>query len=260
MTARTRPPRYASEAQQTRVNVDALEQRVYGTERKIDDLSAQTFAQINSLRQDLVTSIGAISTKLDVQQRDVIAAGRIPLLPLIGTAIAAVVAVVSIFTVIGGMALGPVLRDIEEGKRSVRDINVAMTPLLAFAAQHDRDIQRFLGIEDEIKDLDKIKWSKDAQAEFERRIDEKFLDDRADVRRQFDVALADINAIRSDLVSRSEHQTHWTEFTARLDALSVRINDVQKEFGSNFTLGDAVKELQRRVSELTVSAPVSPAH
>lgn len=41
----------------------------------------------------------------------------------------------------------------------------------------------------------------------------------------------------------------------RISAQGERINQIQKEFGSNFTLGDAVKDLQRQLSELRVKAP-----
>lgn len=246
-------PRQSASEAQTRVNVDALEQRVYGTERKLDELGTQ----MSSMRRDMADAIASISTKLDIQQkdsndrqdkaqRDAIAASRTNWMPIIGTMGTLILAFVTIFGVVGSMALSPIRSSIEHQDGAIHDINVAMTPLLAFAAQHERDMQKF---QDTAVEIDK-KWSKDAQTEFERRIDERLEHDRQDGGKKLADIDERIKTLSADLVSRAEHATHWAEFTARLDALSGRVNEVQKEFSSNFTLGDVVKELQRQISEL----------
>jgi len=76
-----------------------------------------------------------------------------------------------------------------------------------------------------------------------------------------DVLRDEINRIRIDQVSRSEHLQHWSETTERLNALNLRIKDVsteqnlvnesmRKEFGSTFTAGDQMKNLQDQIKTL----------
>lgn len=259
-------PRQSVSEAQTRVNVDALEQRVYGSERAISDLSSQ----MSSMRRDMVDAIAAISTKLDTQQRDAaaqqqaaqqatISASRTNWIPIIGTMATLILAFVTIFGVVGSMALSPIRDSIEQDRSSIHDINVAMTPLLAFAAQHDRDMQQFRQLEESEKQLDRDKWSDAAQTEFEKRIDERLDLGRQDQSHKLDAFDDRIKTINTGLVSRSEHESHWAEFTARLNQLSDRLTEVQKEFSGNFTLGDVVKELQRQISELRMSPSPTPA-
>jgi len=53
-----------------------------------------------------------------------------------------------------------------------------------------------------------------------------------------------------------------TSINDRYTALSARVNEVQHEFGANFTMGDAVKDLQAQIRELRASqstiAPIAP--
>lgn len=60
----------------------------------------------------------------------------------------------------------------------------------------------------------------------------------------------DVRDIRSDLVTRSEHQTHWADIDSRETALSNRITSVQHDFGSSYTLGDQMKELQTQIRSI----------
>lgn len=91
----------------------------------------------------------------------------------------------------------------------------------------------------EIGTISRDNVSRNEHLEFKQHIDDKIVTlDR------------EVSRIQVSLVPREEHATHWAEFEARLGELSVRITEVQKEFGGNFTLGDALKDLQRQVSEL----------
>lgn len=71
----------------------------------------------------------------------------------------------------------------------------------------------------------------------------------------------DIRSIRQELVPRSEHAQHWAEFTDRVNSLRFALDqerqeratsnaDIRKEFGSTFTAGDQMKNLQDQIKQL----------
>jgi hypothetical protein len=76
-----------------------------------------------------------------------------------------------------------------------------------------------------------------------------------------DVLRDEINRIRNDLVSRSEHQQHWAGIDERIagnrQAMSDFIRDqthandeMRKEFGTTYTAGDQLKNLQEQIKTL----------
>lgn len=123
------------------------------------------------------------------------------------------------------------------------------------------------------REINQIKWDINNKAmtiaqhnEFASRIDKA-----ADILRD------EINRIRADQVTRSEHQQHWNEQTERMNALNQRLKDIameqnaandsmRKEFGSTFTAADQMKNLQDQIKTLQNqfntmsrgSAPIAP--
>jgi len=91
-----------------------------------------------------------------------------------------------------------------------------------------------------------------------------------------DITRDEINRIRADQVSRSEHIQHWSEQSERMNALNARIKDIvteqaivndgmRKEFGGTWTAGDQmknlqdqIKQLQQRLDVLRVNVTTSP--
>ncbi len=93
--------------------------------------------------------------------------------------------------------------------------------------------------------------TKDEHVEFVRRTD-----------KGIDTLRDEINRIRADQVTRSEHQQHWSETSARIDGvrdinLALRketfdaIANLQKETGGQYTIGDQLKNLQDQLKLLT---------
>ena len=79
--------------------------------------------------------------------------------------------------------------------------------------------------------------------------------------RDTDVLRDEINRIRADQVPRSEHQQHWSEIADRMTAFRTALADarqeqalinseMRKEFGSTFTAGDQMKNLQDQIKTL----------
>lgn len=72
----------------------------------------------------------------------------------------------------------------------------------------------------------------------------------------------EINRIRSDQVTRSEHIQHWGEIASRIDAVrdlnnqlrrenQDSMSDIRKELGGQYTLGDQLKNLQDQIKNLS---------
>lgn len=99
-----------------------------------------------------------------------------------------------------------------------------------------------------IVSLSKETVSRNEHLEFKQHIDDKI----TTLDRQ-------VTRIEGGLVPREEHATHWAEFEARQGELSARITEVQKEFGSNYTQGDVLKDLQRQVAELRAAREALPS-
>jgi chromosome segregation ATPase len=92
--------------------------------------------------------------------------------------------------------------------------------------------------------------SKTEHEEFARRMD-----------KSTDNLREELNRVRADQVTRSEHIQHWTETTSRIDAVrdlnnqlrrenQEALSDLRKEIGGQYTLGDQIKNLQDQIKNL----------
>ena len=81
------------------------------------------------------------------------------------------------------------------------------------------------------------------------------------INKDIDVLRDEINRIRNDIVSRSEHQQHWADIEDRIatihKAMSEFIRDqtatndeMRKEFGGTYTAGDQLKNLQEQIKAM----------
>lgn len=105
-------------------------------------------------------------------------------------------------------------------------------------------------MEQDIKALSgEVVYSKEF-SEYKIRMDTEITTMRENSLRELGRIDRELATIRSDMVSRSEHQTHWNETNDRLNALSARLNDMQREFGANYTIGDQIKNLQDQIKIL----------
>lgn len=77
----------------------------------------------------------------------------------------------------------------------------------------------------------------------------------------------ELNRIRSDQVTRSEHIQHWAEIASRIDAVRDLNNqlrrenldsltELRKELGGQYTLGDQLKNLQDQIKNLSTRIDV----
>jgi hypothetical protein len=81
------------------------------------------------------------------------------------------------------------------------------------------------------------------------------------VNKDIDVLRDEINRIRNDIVSRSEHQQHWMDIDERIGAVRQTLSDfmrdqtaandeMRKEFGGTYTAGDQLKNLQEQIKAM----------
>lgn len=61
---------------------------------------------------------------------------------------------------------------------------------------------------------------------------------------------ADLERLKGDLVSRSEHQEHWRETDLRITALQVSMGELNKAINAIHNPGDAFKDVQAQIKEL----------
>lgn len=61
---------------------------------------------------------------------------------------------------------------------------------------------------------------------------------------------AELERLRADMVSRSEHQEHWRETDLRIGALQAEVSDLVKSVNSIHNPGDAFKDVQAQIKEL----------
>ena len=97
------------------ISIGVLEQRVYGTEVAIKELSNQTVTLVGGLRQDthsqivaLSSQISSLAEKLDTQQSYAIQASRVNWLAVMGTVAAVVTVCLTTVGMIGVLAKAPI--------------------------------------------------------------------------------------------------------------------------------------------------------
>lgn len=60
----------------------------------------------------------------------------------------------------------------------------------------------------------------------------------------------DIRAINVSIVPRGEHEGHWTNTAAELANLQKQIDQQRSDFGSTYSLRDALADMQKRLDKL----------
>lgn len=215
----------APESPAPRHDYGALEQRVYGTEQMIRDLGLQTSSQIQKMTDTFTSAINTLNAKIDSQQTAALQNSTTKFTPIVSVSIAALMAFVAVFSVIGTLALNPMAKDIAE-------LSHSMLP------RHEHE----LAISEVERRMAKVEDGVAGAAT------------RNSTLRALDSLRADIRTIQNDMVTRSEHKTHWDEIAERQTALSNRLNELQHEFGSNFTMGDQLKSLQKQIDDMRMAA------
>ena len=128
---------------------------------------------------------------------------------------------------VGVMALGPINEKLAELQHGEEKTNLAMTPLLAFAAQHNNDTRQF---DDAVKGLDS-KLSIAEHKVYDRMTTDKIEALKSDLLRTNDEISHQVHALEGEIVTRSENEAHWAEIQSHIadlsksvDALALRIN------------------------------------
>lgn len=219
--------------EQTRVDIGALEQRVYGVEQGL---------------QNILSQIGGLSTKLDERGRP-----QYSLLISIGGLLLGVIGSLS-YTVITPITtdIGRLERGIDrliDNTVSRREFDERIGALVARVAKNEAAVEKLADTTLPIA----------VHNEFKARIDQRIDSLRENALRELGRIDGEIGALRGDMVSRSEHQTHWSETSDRINSLSARITDLQHTFGADYTIGDRIKALQTEVAELRHQQAGAPA-
>jgi hypothetical protein len=98
--------------------------------------------------------------------------------------------------------------------------------------------------------------SKDEHVEFALRLN-----------KDIDVLRDEINRLRNDLVSRSEHAQHWADTEDRIATIHKAMSDfirdqtatndeMRKEFGGTYTAGDQLRNLQEQIKAMQLRVDI----
>lgn len=148
---------------------------------------------------------------------------------------------------IGGyvtITLAPFTQSITDLKADIRDIRVIMAPLLTLDAQIKADDAQFRRIDDELKQRLPLSVHDTFKTYIEKNLE--------DVSKHTDT-------VDSQQIKRPEINTIVAGLTDRINAVSLNVDALRHDFGSNFTLGDEVKALETRLNSLPSPAAVAPA-
>ena len=209
----------------TKTSVEALEVRVYGQERKLDEV----IAQVTGVETRVMAAISAVSAKFDTQ----IQSQRTNWVPVI----VMVVAVAGCLGAFFNQQLAPISQRITSNEEATR-LDIVRLEQTTKEIQSNEQAARLRIYENE--------WPKAAQAEYEHRIDEKFADRREQTLRD----VARLDQVDANLIKRPEIQALVDNLGNRIDALSRNAEDLRRDFGSNYTVGDQLKSLQRQIETL----------
>lgn len=113
------------------------------------------------------------------------------------------------------LSINPVYREIDDHQRS-------------------NDI-RFDQMEKGLETLQRTSLTKDEHAEFKLHSTDTVT-----------ALSARLSRLESDIVTRAENTTHWNQNQAAEAQTTGEINDIRKQLGSDFTVGDGFKALQSR--------------
>lgn len=148
---------------------------------------------------------------------------------------------------IGGyvtITLAPINQSISDLKADIRDIRVIMAPLLTLDAQIKTDDAQFRRIDDALK----LKTDLSLHDQFQISV-QKEINDNA----------IHTNLVDGALIKREEISSLLALVTDRIAAVSLNVDALRHDFGSNFTLGDEVKALETRLNSLPSPAAIAPA-
>ncbi len=238
-------------------DLGALRERVSNTERAVDSVSDQ----VATLQRDTARQIENLQTSLSTQIRDIsgsFAASR-------STNWGTIIAAVGVVVVLGGAVLTPIMSDI--GKTAEALDKLTERSIAKDVYRRDQDDQnawlaslrdRGRADEDAIT-ATRIEIARAEGIASERRDtflrEHELLVQRVD---EIDASLIKRPEIEASLASLRELVNLTNSATAnRIDAVIISLNELRHDFGANFTLGDAVKELQLRINSLQLgqSAP-----
>lgn len=259
--------RSTSHAGQTH-DYGALEQRVYGTERAIADLSTQTSRQIEGVRTELSAAVERISSKIDAQQTQALTTGRTDWKAFFGTGASVLVAVGGIFFAI----INPMISDISKISDKLEKFQDGYVKIELLREDERKQDKRDDVVQDRLDRLGDNKLSKEVHAAYEKAVTQRF----EDTIKMYDARISELEKTQSDrlnwaattiasiqgnLVTRSENQAHWEEQTAALasavDAQNQRssaivssLNEIRREFTDAFNSGDAMKDMAAQLRSI----------
>lgn len=248
----------------SRVNIDALDAIVKGHGEELGAIRTQ----ISGLGNRMESAIQAISSKIDNQQQAawnqqqaVLAGNKTNWLAVMGAVGTAGGVFVSVFVVIGSMALNPIKdgmsrhevmieKEMDDiAKKVSSDIYTA-----GLAAQQVRNLameKETAKVNDDLTAA-RLVLANQVGADTERH--EQYLRDQTQMYAQF----ASLNA---DMVKRSEHEEHWKQQAEAVADANMRISAISARFNSaldSFNIGDAVKELQSRMNSWASPPTIAP--
>ena len=213
----------------TKTSVEALEVRVYGQERKLDEV----IAQVTGVETRVMAAISAVSAKFDTQ----IQSQRTNWVPVI----VMVVAVAGCLGAFFNEQLSPINQRISSNEEAFR-LGIERLNQTTKELQSSEQQAR-LRIYENV-------WPKAAQIEYERRIDDKLAERRENETREIARLDKAIDQVDANLIKRPEIQALNDNLGNRIDALSRNAEDLRRDFGSNYTVGDQLKSLQRQIETL----------
>ena len=240
-------------------DLGALRERVSNTERAVDSVSDQ----VATLQRDTARQIENLQVSLSSQIRDIsgtFAASR-------STNWGTIIAAVGVVVVLGGAVLTPIMSDINKAADTLEKL--ADKTVAKDVYRHDQDDQNsWLA---SLRDRSRIDEDAITAARIEMARTEGMASERHETfLREHALLIHRVDAIDAAFIKRPEIEaamaalreliTLTNSATAnRIDAVIGSLNELRHDFGANFTLGDAVKELQLRINSLQLgqSAPSS---
>jgi len=208
-----------------------------GTAKQINALANSTQSQIEGVRADVSSKFDKIFDKLDQQQKTVVEKAGTPWFAIISSGLGIMTACVTIGGVVGHMAIQPLSDGIMQIGRVIE-------------RQADAADARFDRVLDAVEKLRDTRVQPEAYAEYQKRIDGALSQQESDRIREATRIEGEVKTMRADLVSRSEHMTHWENTEMAQRRLSDRIEAVQKEISGAYSIGDQLKNLQTQIEQL----------
>lgn len=264
MTTRPRAaeqhPRQPGGWERAHIDLGALDQRVSNTERAIQSIAEQ----VGRLQDDTRASFDRLTTDLGARI-DKQAAKPTNLLQLGGF-------MISLFVAFGGFAWyakSGIDTSIAEDKVDLRDearerkaendkIYLTLAPIAAVAAQHTSDLSAAAAQQaDNLRQFKSIeialdtKWSRDAQAEYEKREDQVVALEHEYDQRDFDRLLGRVNTLDGELIKRPEIEAIDNGLRSQIDTNGRLLEEVRREIGAAYSWGDELKALRAQVETLS---------